>query len=206
MIASYAGKVFSVDPRKINTFTDFQYASAILTEKQDSDSTKISSSKSARFSKPSTYIKGCDLDTIGLKITLDVVMGVNPRNEWGEWKRICESTIAYPFILGGIPLSGGANFLLNNVAASNMNIDNSGNILSLELSLKFEEYFRAGAKKDSSASSSKGTVDLSKELMSFTDEDDKESLKRDNPGMPADILDANVPDYVKQAVRRSRGM
>lgn len=205
MIASWGGKVFSVDPTKINTFSGFQYTSTLSTEKQDGDSTKISSSKVSRFTKPSTYIKGCDLDTISFKITLDVQMGVNPRNEWGDWKRLCESMTPYPFIMGGVPLSSGTNFLLTNVSIGSENIDGNGKMLAVEISLKFEEYVRAGSKKDT-ATSGKGTTDIFNQVMGTADEEEKQGLKRTNPNIPEDILDAPIPESAKESIRRARGM
>lgn len=142
-IASFASKIFNVSGTNIYTFQDLQYSSSIQTEKQDAAGTK-----------PSTYDKGPDLDNMSFTIKLDITFGVNPRSEWEDWKNILNSGITYPFILGGRPLSR-YNFKLISVTPSNFNIDNKGNILALDLELKFDEYVREGSASSSSSSSSK---------------------------------------------------
>ncbi|PNT91295.1 phage tail protein [Clostridium thermosuccinogenes] len=189
VIATFAGKVFQVDSKKIYTFSDFSYTSTLQTEKQDADG-----------SKPSTYIKGPDLDKLSIKIKLDASWGVNPRNEWGAWKRILEERKAYKFILGGVPINN-TNWLLTSVSPSNVVINGSGMILSLELELQFEEYIRPGSKKESSSSSVKSTsggkssisvpglVDLlEKQTYSMPDNSD---LKRKNAQMVAQAKSRN---------------
>lgn len=158
-IATYASKVFQVSSDKIYTFDDFQYSSALQTEKQDTEGTK-----------PSTYNKGSDLDSLSFKINLDVSYGVNPRTEWEDWKEIMNSSVAYPFILGGKPL-GIYNFLVVGVAPSNVKIDNIGNILAMDLEVKFEEYVRAGAKKITKSTSTKksGSKSNGKSIEAFSD-------------------------------------
>lgn len=144
-IASFGTKVFEVSSDKMYTFQDFQYSSSMQTEKQDSVG-----------NKPSTYDKGPDLDSMSLKIRLDFSYGINPRNEWEEWQEIMNSATAYPFILGGKPL-GSNKFRLVGVKPSNFNIDNVGNILSLDLDLSFDEYVREGAAKDKKSSKKKSS-------------------------------------------------
>lgn len=139
-IAAFANKVFEVNTNKVYTFDGIQYSSSLQTEKQDSDG-----------SKPSTYIKGPDLDTLEFKLTLDIIQGVNPRSEWEEWQSIMSSQKACQFILGSKPV-GKYSWLLTGVTPGNLKLDNVGNILSMELDLKFDEYVRAG-----SASSNKNT-------------------------------------------------
>mgnify|MGYP000942291810 CR=1 FL=1 len=171
VIATFAGKAFQVDSNKIYTFSDFSYTSALKTEKQDVDG-----------AKPSTYIKGPDLDSFNLTIKLDSSMGVNPRNEWGDWKRILYQKKAHPFILGGVPLNN-AQWLLTSVSPSNVVIDNNGNIISLNLILKFEEYVRAGSKKDNSSGGT-SVPELLKLLESQTySMPDNSNLKRENKQM-----------------------
>lgn len=148
-IATFASKVFQVTPSKLYTFDGFAYTSTLQTEKQDADG-----------AKPSTYIKGPDLDTFSINLKLDVSMGVNPRNEWGDWERILEGQTTYPFILAGVPINN-ANWLLTSVSPSNANFDNNGNMLQLELALQFEEYVRPGSKKEKSSSSSGGKTTTS---------------------------------------------
>lgn len=141
-IAAFANKVFEVNTNKLYTFDDIQYSSSLQTEKQDSDG-----------SKPSTYIKGPDLDTLEFKLSFDVLNGINPRREWEDWQGIMSSGKPYKFILGGKPL-GKYLWLLTGVTPSDIKIDNSGNVLSLGLDIKLDEYVRAGSAKENSGSNS----------------------------------------------------
>jgi hypothetical protein len=173
-IASFAGKVFQVNSDRTYTFSDFQYSAGLQTEKQD-----------AEGKKPSTYNKGADLDSMNFKIKLDVSLGVNPRREWEEWQSIMNSAVAYPFILGNKPI-GNNKWLLVSVNPGNFVIDNNGNILSMELSLQFDEYVRPGSAQASKQKmSSPGLSESEYEalLSDILGSPDKANLKRDNPNM-----------------------
>ena len=78
------------------------------------------------------------------------------------------TAIAYPFILGGRPLSN-CYFLLVGVSPSNLSFDNLGHILSMDLSLKFEEYVRAGAKKESTKQSKSKSKGKGKSIQGLSD-------------------------------------
>lgn len=176
-IASFANKVFQVDSNKIYTFDNFQYSSTLQVEKQD-----------AAGKKPSTYNKGPDLDTISLTIKLSADMGVNPRNEWGSWKTLLNKGVAYPFILGGVPLNN-CKWLLIDVTPSNFILDNQGKILSLELSLQFQEYVRPGSAETSKSNKNSSSPGISAGERAILEAgilgpQDKSGLKRNNPNMP----------------------
>lgn len=166
-IASFSYKVFQVNGNHMYTIDDLQYDSALQTEKQDVEGTK-----------PSTYNKGPDLDSMSFKIKLDVSFDCNPRTEWEDWKSLLNAGVAYPFILGGKPL-GQYNWLLIGVTPSNFNIDNTGNILALDLELKFEEYVREGAKKEKTTKDKSGKSGDSKSKIQAFSDSEYESLIED---------------------------
>lgn len=172
-IATYAGKVFQVDASRMHTFYDMQYSSELQTEKQD-----------AEGKKPSTYNKGPGLDNFTFKIKLDSTLGVSPRIEWESWMAIKDAGIAYPFILGGRPI-GKYQWLVVNVEPSNFVIDNFGNVLSLELSLQFDEYVRPGSKKedDLKKASMPGVTQSTYSAVEDLLLGNKTELKRKNPRM-----------------------
>lgn len=146
-IAVFGSKVFEVTDSKIYTPNNLQYGSSLDTEKQD-----------AEGKKPSTYNKGPGLNSLGFSLRVDVSLGVNPRLELEEWESLKDSGVAYPFVLGQKPI-GANKYLLIDVQGSNFAIDNSGNILAMDLDLKFYEYVRPGSaeasKANGGASSSK---------------------------------------------------
>lgn len=171
-IAVFSSKVFQVELNKIYTFGDLKYSSSLETEKQDSEG-----------SKPSTYLKGPGLDSFSIKMMLDSTFGINPRAEWEEWQDIMNAGIAYAFILGSKPL-GPNKWLLVKVDPDNFITDNSGNILSLELSLQFDEYVRPGSKEASkSGTKSSSAPGLSSSEEKLLGPEDKSSAKRDNTNM-----------------------
>lgn len=139
-IAVFGNKIFQVTQDRIYTFDGIQYGSSLNTEKQD-----------ASGKKPSTYNKGPGLNSLSIKISLDVSLGVNPRSEIEEWESIKDAGVAYPFILGSRPL-GKNKWLLVDVQATMQVIDSNGNVLAAELSLKFDEYVRAGSASASKSS------------------------------------------------------
>lgn len=181
-IAVFGQKVFQITQNKIYTFDDLQYGSSLDTEKQD-----------ATGKKPSTYNKGPGLNSLSIKILLDASLGINPRKEIEEWEEIKDAGIAYPFILGSRPL-GKYKWLLVDVQATIQIIDNAGNILKAEVSLKFDEYVRpdsasSSSKSSSSKKSSSKAYSPGVQLAPISGEvnllgpQDKSGLKRKNPNM-----------------------
>jgi hypothetical protein len=185
-IASFSKKVFSVSGNKIYTFSGLQYSSSYATEDQDVEG-----------KKPSTYKKGPGLNTMDFSVKLDAAFKINPKKEINDWESIKDTGIPYVFILGNKSF-GKNKWLLVDVSASDMNIDNVGNILSANLSLKFTEYVRSGAKNSSSSgSANKKTKSPGIKtptavdpmlLMPVTDE--KSATKRYNEGMSSPVMRA----------------
>ncbi len=78
---------------------------------------------------------------------------------------------------------GQNKYLLVSVQAENAVINNKGNILSAELTLKFDEYVRAGKKPatGTAAKSSPGLTQAQIEALLNPNAADKAALKRPNP-------------------------
>ncbi|MTI49710.1 MAG: hypothetical protein FH761_17910 [Firmicutes bacterium] len=132
MIALFGKKSFSVSLDKIYTFDGIKMSARLNTDKQDNNGRK-----------PSTYIKGVDLASFNITVRLDINQGVHPMNELEDWMDMLNQKKAYYFLLGGKPFMN-TRFLLVDVTSSDEILDNQGNILSMELSLKFDEFVRAG--------------------------------------------------------------
>ncbi len=177
-IASFRNKIFTVNSNKIYTFSDLEYSSNYETETQDVEG-----------KKPSTYKKGSGLNTMSFSIKLDASFKVNPRKEITDWENIKGTGTPYPFILGNKAL-GSNKWLLTEVSASDMIIDNTGKILSANLSLKFDEYVRPGTKSNASSSGTnktnasgvKTSTKVDPNLLMPTTEE-KATTKRSNPIM-----------------------
>jgi len=173
-IALFKDKVFEVTSDKIYTFNEFQYSSTLETESQD-----------ASGKKPSTYNKGPGLSGFGFKIPLSVDYGVNPRKEIEDWEAMKDAAVAYPFILGKKPW-GKNKWLLISVDPVGSVIDNDGNILSCDLSLKFQEYVRPGSaqasKTGSTAAPGISLPPISGDISILSGSENKVAYKRKSSG------------------------
>lgn len=176
-IAVFGSKIFEITDSKIYTLDGLQYSTTLETEKQD-----------AEGKKPSTYNKGPALNAFNFTLKLDATQGVNPRREMEAWEQIKDAGIAYPFILGRSPL-GWNKWLLVDIQASNSVVDNLGNMLKLELQMKFDEYVRPGSAAASKANGSSGSKNISVPGLTPMDygvpngPEDKSGYKRSNPEM-----------------------
>lgn len=176
-IAVFGSKVFEITESKIYTMDGLQYTSTLETEKQD-----------AEGKKPSTYNKGPGLNGLNFTLKLDATQGINPRREMESWEQIKDAAVAYPFILGSSPL-GLNKWLLVEIQASNSVIDNLGNMLKVELQLKFDEYVRPGSAAASNAGGSGGSKGSSVPGLKVPNfnipngPEDKTGYKRDNVEM-----------------------
>lgn len=148
MIASFGSKVFSVSADKIDTFNSFQISSSLDTDKQDN-----------LGKKPSTYIKGPGLSNFSVRTKLDISLGVDPLKSMEEWMSIEESEQPYPFIIGGKPFLN-TKWLLVGVDGRNTIFDNQGNMLCIELDLKFDEFSNYGTKPTKSSNTSSSTTSV----------------------------------------------
>ncbi len=133
MIATFGGKVFTVSHTKIYTFKDLKYGAKLETEKTD-----------VQGAKPSTTIKGQGLDSLSCVVILSGDLGVNPRQEIDDFRRILAAAKPDFFVLGGRPL-GDNRWLLVDLQAPFEDINNAGQVGRSELTLTFEEYVRQGA-------------------------------------------------------------
>jgi hypothetical protein len=182
-IAVFGSKVFEVTDSKLYTFFNLQYGTTLETEKQD-----------AEGKKSSTYNKGPGLNNFGFSINLKAEFGINPRKELEDWEEITAAGVAYPFILGNKPL-GGNKWLLVDAQGTNWVVDNQGNVLSLDIDLKFDEYVRPGSAEASKKSSGVASPKLSVPGLQPMDykpslgPEDKTAYKRSNVDM---IRMANV--------------
>lgn len=96
--------------------------------------------------KPSTYIKGFNLETLSFSITVFKQKNIDPLSEFNSWKKILYSKKPHQFILGGKKL-GSNNFLMKDVSMEETKIVGNGEIVKMVIAIELEEYVRAGKKK-----------------------------------------------------------
>ncbi len=143
-IATFGPKGFMVSAEKLITFRDLQLSSTLETEKQDNTG-----------KKQSTYIKNQGLSTLSFKVKVDSTLGASPSDQVEAWMQVLAEGKPYPFILDGKPLLK-TKFLLVDVSIGDTVMDNRGKLLSVDISLKFDEFVQEGKAQNSQASS-KGT-------------------------------------------------
>lgn len=135
-IGSYAGKIFKVSNKGIYTLKDgIKMKASIAAEAQEKEN-----------DKPSTYIKGFNLETLSFSITVFKQKNIDPLSEFNSWKKILYSKKPHPFILGGKKL-GSNNFLMKDVSMEENKIVGNGEIVKMVIAIELEEYVRAGKKK-----------------------------------------------------------
>lgn len=173
-IAAFGYKTFQVSASKVYTFSDFTFSSTLETEAQEVEG-----------KKPSTYIKGPGLGTISFKIVADSSLGVDPEYEIKDWMAIKDLSQAFPFSIGGNPLSEN-KWLLKSVNVSNTLINGGGKIIRAIIDLAFEEFVRSGSpppkdkKKGAGLESKVNNVDFL-----LAPEFEKPEQKRENPNAQA---------------------
>lgn len=146
-LGGFSGKLFEVSSNKIYTFDDYTKSFSLNVESQEVDG-----------DKPSTYIKGKGLQNPSISIKLRQSSSIDVVTEVEDWGRICESGAPNMLFLGDNPVSTN-KFLLKNVGLSDTTYFGS-KLIKATLKLDFEEYVRAGVKKES------GTSDEDKEKAS----------------------------------------
>lgn len=137
---------------RINTFDGLTWSGALETEAQE----KLGS-------KPSTYIRGSNLDTMSIEIPLRIDFVPNVRDEIESWEKIRDSKSPDVFILGSKPV-GKNRWLLKSLNVTDTAIDNAGRMIKATLKLEFEEYVRAGKNMDKQKTSA-GTSTISANLV-----------------------------------------
>ncbi len=164
-VASFGTKVFSASQNKIFTFDDFSRTSSLNIEEQEIDG-----------QKPSTYIKGSNLDDVVLTLPLFKQKELDVRKEIDEWITIKNQAVPQTLIIGNKPM-GQNKFLLTSVAIKESVIDGNGNFLRTKVELQFKEFIRYGQKQETTNSTPSTT------------KTSKETKKRANPNADNAKLD-----------------
>ena len=138
-LGGFSGKLFEVSSNKIYTFDDYSKSFTLNVESQEVDG-----------DKPSSYIKGKGLQNPSITIKLRQSSSIDVQTEVEDWGKICEEGTPYMLFLGDNPVAIN-KFLLKKVDVSDTNYF-GGKLIKATLKLEFEEYVRAGVKKESGTS------------------------------------------------------
>lgn len=135
-LASFAGKAFEVSRNRIYTFDSLSGSFGLITEEQDVEG-----------NKPSTYIKGKNLESVSFSVGLRQSKTVNVENEINSWRKICNAATPYMLFIGGKPVINN-KFLLVSVNIDDTLYSVRGKLIKAVLNLEFKEYVRRGVKRD----------------------------------------------------------
>jgi hypothetical protein len=143
-LGGFGGKLFEVSSNKIYTFDDYNKSFTLNVESQEVDG-----------DKPSSYIKGKGLQDASITIKLRQSSSVDVQTEVEDWGKMCEEGTPYMLFLGDNPVSVN-KFLVKKVDVSDTNYF-GGTLIKATLKLEFEEYVRAGVKKEDKSQASKSS-------------------------------------------------
>jgi len=131
--------------------------------------------------KPSTYIKGAGLRQLNFVIKLKRVLGVDVAAEIKSFESMLEDAKPLPLTIGGVK-EGNNNFLLVNVSKSKIKMLGT-TLISAEVSLTFEEFYKKGSAKDPSSNGMNFNLDnVISDKFHYVDKLDE---KRSNPNAEA---------------------
>lgn len=131
-IATFGPKGFTVSLEKIVSFDELEISSSLNTEKLDNEG-----------KKPSTYIKGSNLDSLNFKVTVDKNFGTTPEIQYKQWIEVLKKQQPWPLLIQGKPLNN-TKYLLIKVQPINSKFDNKGNWITTTIYLEFEEFVAEG--------------------------------------------------------------
>ncbi|AWK52205.1 hypothetical protein DIC82_14890 [Clostridium beijerinckii] len=169
-LGSFSNKFFEVSQNKIYTFDEFTRDISLNVEDQEVEG-----------SKPSTYIKGINLEPVSINVKLRQSNTIDVETEINDWKIICEAGIPYMLFLGDKPVSSN-QFLLTGVSLTDNNYVSPGKLVKSTMKLTFKEYVRAGVKKEEGTSSTtkKAKTSNKKSSSSTSEMSDEDSAKVDD--------------------------
>jgi len=104
--------------------------------------------------KPSTYIKGSQLNEVNFTIPLIAQASINIENEIDRWIKIKEAATPYMLLLANKPVSQN-KFLLVSVSVQETVFNVTGDYQRANIQLQFKEFARYGKKEEEDSSDKK---------------------------------------------------
>lgn len=174
-LGGFSEKLFEVSSNKVYTFDDYSKSFSLNVESQEVDG-----------DKPSSYIKGKGLQNPNITIKLRQTQNVDVETEVEDWGKICEAGTPYMLFLGNNPVATN-KFLLKKVDVSDTSYF-GGKLIKATLKLEFEEYVRAGVKKESGTSDEdKSKASKSSKAKSKAKSDGKQTMSEEDSKKVSDL-------------------
>jgi len=142
-IACFGDMIFNVSLNKIYSLKELAITSGLNIEEQEVEG-----------QKPSTYIKGSQLDEVNFTVPLIAQQSINIKSEIDKWKKIKETATPYMLLLANKAVSQN-KFLLVNVSVQDVVLDVSGDYQKANIQLQFKEFARYGKKEEEDNSDKK---------------------------------------------------
>lgn len=128
LIAYFGTERFEVSEKKALPFNSFQRQTGGRTNTFE-----------RLLKKPLTNFTGPGLDSLSFSVSLNVSLGVEPRDILDHWADLANAGSVDVLVVGG-KLVGPNLWLLKTVNQSWSKIDGSGRVISATMDLTFEEY------------------------------------------------------------------
>lgn len=174
-LGGFGGKNFEVSSNKIYTFDEFANEISLSVEDQEVEG-----------NKPSTYIKGMDLEKPSISLDIRQSSSVDVETEIKDWRSICYAATPYMLFIGNDPVSDN-KYLLTKVSISDAVFLPNGKKIRCKLKLSFEEYVRQGVKKEEGTTSeSKKSASSSSSKKSSSSKSKKKSSSSTSSEMSSD--------------------
>jgi murein L,D-transpeptidase YcbB/YkuD len=142
-IACFGNKIFNVSLNRIYTIDEFGLTSGLDIEEQEVEG-----------KKPSTYIKGSQLNEVSFTVPLIAQKSINIKSEIDSWIKIKDKGTPYMLLLANKPISS-TKYLLININIQNTVFDIKGNYIRANIQLQFKEFVRYGKKEEEDSSDKK---------------------------------------------------
>ncbi|PID19378.1 MULTISPECIES: phage tail protein [unclassified Sporosarcina] len=128
IIGSFGEVIFEVSPKKLLSFHDMERSNKSRWSEHE-----------IHGKKPKLEFEGAGLSDVSYRVLLRAENGVNPIKEIEKLNKMNDSGKAAHFILGSKPISR-YKFIITEITEAMKNIDQSGNLLSAEVTVKLKEY------------------------------------------------------------------
>lgn len=180
VIGSYGEIVFEVSTDKIQTYKDFQRTNGPRWQEH-----------AIIGQKPILEFEGPGVDAISFNVVLRADFGVNPEEQLVKLRKFARWGQKALFIRGNQPIS--TNYwVIDNLVEKHRNIDNLGNVLTIEVELNLKEYVNrtaiSEAKKTMSSNQISNNTSTSKTTIGTMTISVKSVHIRGGPGVDNKVL------------------
>lgn len=144
IVGSWGSKSFEISEERLHSFEEFAAEMKLASDEQRDDA-----------QKPSTNVKGTDLETVSFSIKVGMDYGTIARQEKNDWYDLLNEGGAHPLVLNGTPWNA-ADLQLQSVSVSEAKWGPNGEMIEARLALSFKEWQEQAAVQKKTSGNKKG--------------------------------------------------